>query len=214
MLTIVYTPSPTLLILYRNGDFAATEVLAFGSEAHLRRYVQRLPENATAIQVRNVETLRHVPKAVLLILLRRTVAGKVDTQLSRTSGNLAQQLMPRLSALARNVPHDATQEKAMVNPDARKIAAAKKTDAKKPLSEKTSAKSGPAKKTVPKTKSVTNGVKGKRLGIGKFMGERLQAGDSTEKVLAAVHKKFPASTAKAGDVTIIRRKIGMAAPAK
>lgn len=50
-------------------------------------------------------------------------------------------------------------------------------------------------------------AKGRNLGIGKYMAERLKKGDTTEQVLAKTKKKFPISRATANDVSIIRRRV-------
>ena len=50
-------------------------------------------------------------------------------------------------------------------------------------------------------------AKGKNLGVGGFMAERLKAGDDTAAVLAAVREQFPQSRAGRSDVGIIRRKV-------
>lgn len=50
-------------------------------------------------------------------------------------------------------------------------------------------------------------ARGKRLGIGKLMAERLRAGDETEAILAAVRERFPESRATGKDVAIVRSKV-------
>ena len=60
----------------------------------------------------------------------------------------------------------------------------------------------------PVTESKGNG---KKPGVGKFMAERIKAGDDTAKILAAVRVKFPQSKAKGGDVSIIRSKVNKGA---
>ena len=60
-------------------------------------------------------------------------------------------------------------------------------------------------------KAATTEKKMRKPGVCAFIAERLQAGDETEKILDAIHEKFPASKATRKDVSIIRCKIGKAA---
>lgn len=58
---------------------------------------------------------------------------------------------------------------------------------------------GPARKA-------RSGARGKDLGIGVFMRERLRAGDAPKAVVARVRERFPASTATVKDVYMVRRR--------
>lgn len=50
-------------------------------------------------------------------------------------------------------------------------------------------------------------ARGRRLGIGKFMADRIRAGDDTDAILAAVRAQFPDSRAGRSDVSIVRGKV-------
>lgn len=66
---------------------------------------------------------------------------------------------------------------------------------------------GKSKAAASKKTSGESPAKGKRLGIGTFMAERIKAGDDTSVILDKVHKKFPTSKATAKDVSIIRGRV-------
>ena len=153
------------------------------------RFALTTPTSHQAFVVRDAADLSRVPTKTIVALLNAAREKKIKQVHAKDEG--VEMLWPLLPKLAVSADVPSVESRVKLEEPAPK---ASRAPAVKPAA---------AAEQVDRPK--------RKPGVCAFIAERLRAGDDTDAVLIKLREQFPASKAKAGDVSIVRRKVASGA---